>query len=244
MVSDDDEELEIPMHIVPVSQLPNVLPEDPTTPSGDPVTQPVSTALEDIMHISTQDHPPVLASPSATAQPPPTILAPMLALLTMVDCSALINKVHAGELPAITITPHPDAPGAHSEEAMVTPISKIFTAESTSLSLEPEPVALPECLVKMALNIVFIPLSMLMMESLNGIETNQVKNKHVTYGSGTGRTFLDDAVCSSEDSLSDFEFGQAYTNWLTLIKAISDPVMEQGWHAHHKYMVSVRDFLD
>ena len=51
------------------------------------------------------------------------------------------------------------------------------------------------------------------------IKTNQyVKYKCITYGSGAGKTFLDEAAFPTEDELSDFEFGQAYTNWLTLIK--------------------------
>ena len=59
-----------------------------------------------------------------------------------------------------------------------------------------------------------------------------------------GKTFLDEMVFSSEDSLSDFEFRQAYTNWITCIETISDPIVEQGWHAHHKHMVLDRDFLN
>jgi len=44
--------------------------------------------------------------------------------------------------------------------------------------------------------------------------------------------------------MSDFEFGKAYTNWLMLIETVSDPMIEQGWHAHHKRMVSDRGFQD
>jgi len=86
---------------------------------------------------------------------------------------------------------------------------------------------------------------MLMTVTLNNIETNQgVKYKHITYGAGAGKTFLDETAFVAEDTLSDFEFGQAYTNWLTLIKSVSDPVIEQGWHAHHRRMVSERGFQD
>jgi len=99
----------------------------------------VATDLKDSMHISTQYQLPVLAPPSATTQAPPAKLVPTPSPLTAVDLSVLINKVKAGELPAITIMPHPDTPSAHSEEAGVTPISKIFKAEYTSFSLEHEP---------------------------------------------------------------------------------------------------------
>jgi len=54
---------------------------------------------------------------------------------------------------------------------------------------------------------------------------------------------LDEASFPSEDKVNDFEFGQAYTNWLMLIEMVSDPVLEQGWHAHHKCMTSDQDFF-
>jgi len=96
----------------------------------------------------------------------------------------------------------------------------------------------------MALNKVFIPLSMLTTSSLNRIEHNDVKYKWLNYGSGTGKTFLDDTSFPAKDELNDFKFGQAYTNWLTLIETVSDPVVESGWHTHHKCMTSDREFLD
>ena len=46
------------------------------------------------------------------------------------------------------------------------------------------------------------------------------------------------------DDLNDFEFGQAYTNWLTLIETVSDLAVERGWHDHHKRMSADREFLD
>ena len=80
---------------------------------------------------------------------------------------------------------------------------------------------------------------MLTTLTLNNIEMNQdVKYKHITYGSGMCKTFLDEAAFPTEDELSDFEFGQAYMNWLTFIEAVSDPIVEQGWHVDHKCMVS------
>jgi len=97
----------------------------------------------------------------------------------------------------------------------------------------------------MVVNQVTIPLSMLMTVALNNIETNQnVKYKWITYGSGIGKTFLDDTLFLTEDQLSDFEFSQAYINWLTLIKTVLDPVVEQGWHGHHKHMVLDRGFME
>jgi len=58
------------------------------------------------------------------------------------------------------------------------------------------------------------------------------------------KKFLNEASFSPEDSLNDFEFGQAYTNWLTLIETVSDPMVELGWCMHHKRMTVVHEFLD
>jgi|SRR5882724_7957421 len=66
--------------------------------------------------------------------------------------------------------------------------------------------------------------------------------KHITYGSGAGKTFLDETAFVTEDALSDLKFGQACTNWLMLIESVLDPVIEQGWCMHHKRMVSDRGF--
>ena len=90
------------------------------------------------------------------------------------------------------------------------PLSKIFTVESSCFSLDPEPGAVLDSLLQMVLNRVFIPLSMLTTVALNNIETNQdVKYKRLTYGSGMGKTFLDECSFPPEDQLSDFEFSQA-----------------------------------
>jgi len=45
----------------------------------------------------------------------------------------------------------------------------------------------------------------------------------MTHSSGAGKSFLDEASFCAEDDLNAFEFGQAYTNWLTLIKTVSAP---------------------
>ena len=66
------------------------------------------------------------------------------------------------------------------------PLVEIFTVDSTCFPLDPDPSALPDCLIQMAVNQVFIPLSMPV--TLNNIETNQVvKYKWITYSSGIGK---------------------------------------------------------
>jgi len=82
------------------------------------------------------------------------------------------------------------------------------------------------------------------MDSLDRIKMNQyVKYKHISYSSGSGKIFLNETCFPSEDNLKDFEFNQAYMNWLTLIEVVSDLAVEQGWHAHHKCMLSDHEFL-
>src|SRR5467141_199934 len=66
----------------------------------------------------------------------------------------------------------------------------------------------------------------------------------MTHGSGAGKYFHDEASFCTEDDLNDFEFGQAYTNWLTLIEMVSDPVVEHGRCTHHKRMTMDQEFLD
>src|SRR5882724_11472757 len=113
---------------------------------------------------------------------------------------------------------------------------KIFTVESVTFSLEAEPSSFPDVIIQMALNKNFFPLLMLMTFPLNCIETNQiVKYKHVTYGAGAGKYFLDKTCFTSEDECNNFELIQAYTNWLTLIEVVSEPIVEQGWHVNHKH---------
>jgi len=122
--------------------------------------------------------------------------------------------------------------------------SKVFMAETATFSLDSDPGTLPDCLVQMALNKIFMPLSMLTMASLNRIEHNNMKYKQLNYGSGAGKTFLDESSFLAEDELNNFKFGQAYTNWLTLIETISDPVVKSSWCMHHKHMTSDWEFLD
>ena len=126
------------MYTVPVTQLQNLLPEDMPMPSVDLNTWLVTTAIEDSTHIPTQETPPALGCPSMTAPLAPSVLAPTPTPIIVVDWSVLINKVQASNIPAITIILHPDMPVAHSDDAMVTPISKIFMAESAPFSLEPK----------------------------------------------------------------------------------------------------------
>jgi len=93
--------------------------------------------------------------------------------------SALIAKSQAGDL-AIMASP-PSFPSFPEVSTEMSPLAKVFTVEAAPFSLDPDPSALPDCLVQMAINHVFIPLSMLTTVALNNIETNQdVKYKWIT----------------------------------------------------------------
>jgi len=84
-------------------------------------------------------------------------------------------------------------------------VSKVFMVDSATLVLNLDPGTLPDALLQMAVNKIFIPLPMLTTCALNWIKMNQdVKYKHLTYGPGMGKTFLDESSFSSEDKLSDF----------------------------------------
>jgi len=138
--------------------------------------------------------------------------------LTPAEWSTLIAKAQTGVVPAPNGKPLANPNAAPLSVPTPSSHNKVFTADVATFSLDPEQGALPDCLIQMALNCIFIPLSMLTTATLNNIETNQdVKYKHITYSSGMGKTFLDEAAFPTEDKLSNF--GQSYTNWLTLIES-------------------------
>src|SRR5882724_407707 len=241
-VSSDEEELPVPITSVPIPAVPQVSNEI-SIPIG--VSQPApdsSTTVPGIinMHVST------VSPPLSTLVPPPQSLPQIVPTpsLSPADWSALISKAQTDGLPhavPLTSVPMPQSPVLSDP----LPLSKIFTVESSCFSLDPEPGAIPDCLLQMALNRVFIPLSMLTTVALNNIEINQdMKYKCLTNGSGMGKTFLDKCSFPSEDQLSDFEFSQAYTNWLMLIESVSEPTISLGWWAHHKQMISDRGFVE
>jgi len=84
---------------------------------------------------------------------------------------------------------------------------QVFTAKTVIFSLDSDPGTLPDCLVANALNKIFIPLSMLTTSSLNRIEHNDVKYKHLNYAQVWAKPSWT-TLASSEDELNDFEFGQ------------------------------------
>ena len=174
------------------------------------------------MHIPTPNvitssvQPPVL--PTAAALNPPSSYLP----LSAAEWSLLINKVQAGELPPIMIAPMANA-------LMTTPpgpLSKVFTTETATFTLDSEPGELPNCLFQMVLNKVFIPLSMLTTVSLSRIHYNDnLKFKKIPFGYVARKYALDQAHFPSEDSLTNTEYMQAHKHWLTLINILVEPTV-------------------
>ena len=88
------------------------------------------------------------------------------------------------------------------------------TALKNSLDMETD--VLPDVVVHMMQNRVFIPLSLLTTATLDRIQLNQnVKFQRITFGNGTGHTSIDETTFPAEDSLSESDFWQAYRiGWL------------------------------
>jgi len=238
----NEEELHVPISYLPILPL---LPSPPATgPTIEvPAVNSQPALAPDDQGQGNQVHIPTL--PLAETDPINPTSLPAPPSLTPTEWSTLIAKDQTGVVPTPDGEPLPKPNSAPLSAPTPSSHNKVFTADVATFSLDPEPGTLPDCLIQMALNCIFIPLSMLTTVMLNNIEMNQdIKYKCITYSSGVGKTFLDEATFPTEDELSDFEFGQAYTNWLTLIEIGSDPVIEQGWRVHHKRLVSDRGFQD
>ena len=112
----------------------------------------------------------------------------------------------------------------------------VFTDE-TSLDVETD--ILPDAIVYMMQNWVFILLSLLTTAALDHIQLNQnVKFRHITFSNGAGQTSIDETSFPSEESLSESDFWQAYKNWLALVELLSGTAVVKGWYAHHGKMIS------
>ena len=216
------EELNIPVSSIPVTSSSLLPPSALNTLL--PSTAILLLALPQSSNLPVDLHIPTLSQdePMLDSSVGPPIAAPLSQpVLSTADWSMLINKMQAGNMPFITISPQGMSHQVNA--ASVSPPTKVFTQETAIFSQVPDPGALWDPLIQMALNKIFIALSMLMTASLNKIKHNDVKFKPMTHGPGTGKSFLNEASFCAEDNLNNFKFGQAYTNWLTLIKTVSAP---------------------
>ncbi|KAF8588078.1 hypothetical protein K439DRAFT_703122 [Ramaria rubella] len=120
----------------------------------------------------------------------------------------------------------------------------IFSAaEAAKNCLQLVITSIPDVILYMAFNKVYIPLSLLTTAALNKIRCNDdLKYKKILFGNGAWKPSLDEAQFPPETSLTSFLFLQAYRNWLTVIDAICDAQLAVGWHEHYKKMLGDGDF--
>ena len=118
-------------------------------------------------------------------------------------------------------------------------LTHVFTNElALKNSLDVETDVLPDAVVHMMQNRVFIPLSLLTTAALHHIQLNQnVKFRHITFENGSGCTSIDETTFPAEDSLSESDFGKLQ-NWLALVNLLCGPAIVHGWRSHHGKMVS------
>src|SRR6266481_6700452 len=124
-------------------------------------------------------------------------------------------------------------------------LCQIFT-DDTAIKNSPdlEPDVLPDTILHMAHNRIYIPLSLLTITALNQIQLNHnVKFRKISFGNSAGKTSIDEASFPPEDSLTENNFWQAYKNWLTLVETLVGPAVVEGWWAHHLKMLSDRNFI-
>jgi len=96
----------------------------------------------------------------------------------------------------------------------------------------------PNAILQMAYNKIYVLLSMLMTSALSKIHGNDnLKYRKVPFGNGSGKQSLNESSFPQEDSLSETMFFQAYRNWLTIIDMIAMPEAAVGWYEHHSRML-------
>ena len=160
----------------------------------------------------------------------------------------LVSPVNCTNLMAATLT-DPNFQANFVSNTSLAPIvdqqnlTYVFTDElALKNSLDVETDVLPDSVVHMMQNRVFIPLSLLTTATLHRIQLNQnVKFQRITFGNGSGCTSIDETTFPAEDSLSQSDFGKLQ-NWLALVKLLCGPAIVHGWHSHHGKMVSDRHF--
>jgi hypothetical protein len=84
---------------------------------------------------------------------------------------------------------------------------------------------------------------MLTVSSLHRIRCNiNLHYRKIPYGVSVGRQSLDENDFSPEDSLTNHDFLQCYSNWLTILDIIATPEMTAGWRIHRALMTEDSDW--
>ena len=102
---------------------------------------------------------------------------------------------------------------------------------------------LPDAILHMMLNSLYISLAFLTTSALDCIQLNQnVKYRKIPFGHGVGKITIDETSFPLEESLAETDFWQASKNWLILVETLAGPAITEGWCAHHQKMFSDRHF--
>ena len=102
---------------------------------------------------------------------------------------------------------------------------------------------IPNALLQMAFNRLFIPLSMLTAATMDHIKYNcNLKYHKIVLNNGAGEYSLDESSFPEELTLNESEFWQAYRNWLLIISSIADTHVADIWRAHHYKMITDSNF--
>ena len=100
---------------------------------------------------------------------------------------------------------------------------------------------LPDAILHMMSNSIYIALAFLTTSALDCIQLNQnVKYHKIPFGHGAGKITIDETSFPLEESLTEMDFWQALKNWLILVKTLASPAITEGWHVHHQKMFSDR----
>ena len=102
---------------------------------------------------------------------------------------------------------------------------------------------LPDAILHMMLNSLYISLAFLMTSALNHIQLNQnVKYCKISFSHGAGKITIDKTSFPLEEALAETDFWKASKNWLILVETLAGPAITEGWHAHHRKMFSDHHF--
>jgi len=102
---------------------------------------------------------------------------------------------------------------------------------------------IPNSLLQMAFNKLFISLFLLTAASMNCIRYNHnLKYHKIVFSNGAGKYLLDESSFPDKLSLTEPEFWQAYRNWLLIINVIADSWVAASWKVHHSQMMTDMSF--
>jgi len=102
---------------------------------------------------------------------------------------------------------------------------------------------MPNAILQMAYNKLYIPLLMLTTPALSSIHRNDYLKFHkFPFGNSLGKQTLNESTFPTQDTLMETMFLQAYRNWLMVINVISTPNVGVRWYEHHSRMLRNEKF--